>query len=125
MRLLISVVFVLVAAAFLAGQAEADETKLKPDVKALEKRFKVSKERYDSAKRRYVWVLEAKETSEDPCHFDAVFKDADDKEVTSVKLEFEDGGRRTMKGERSTAYVKYPTRKMMENVTQIVVKKGD
>ncbi len=122
MRFVTGLVLILIVPAWALCE---DESKLKPDVKALEKRFKVVKERFDEGKRRYVWVLEAKETSESPCHYDAVFQDADDKEVTSVKIHFEDGGSRTMKGERYTAYVKYPTRKTMEKVTQIEVKKSD
>ena len=97
----------------------------RPDVKQLEKRFKVTKQRFDADKRRYVWVLEAKVSSEDPCHYDAVFQDADEKEVTSVQIDFEDGGKRTTKGEKYRAYVKYPTRKAMEKVAEIVVKKSD
>jgi hypothetical protein len=110
--------------AFVSAQEAKDESKIKPDVKALEKRFEVVKGRFDADKRRYVWVLKAKETSEEPCHFDASFQDADDK-VKSVKIEFDDGGSRTMKGEKYTAYIKYPTRKTMEKVTQIVVTKSD
>ncbi len=125
MRFVLVVMFLIVLPTATCAQDAKEESKLKPDVKALEQRFKVVKERFDAAKRRYVWTLEAKETSELPCHYDAVFQDADDKEVTSVKLEFEDGGTRTMKGERYTAFVKYPTRKTMEKVTQVVVKKSD
>ena len=109
----------------LAAQDGKDEAKIKPDVKALEKRFEVVKGRFDPDKRRYVWVLKAKETTERPYHFDAVFQDADDKEVRVVRIEFEDGGGRTTKGEKYTAQVKFPTQKAMEKVTQIVVKKSD
>jgi hypothetical protein len=111
--------------AFISSQDAKDESKIKPDVKALEKRFEVVKSRFDPDKRRYVWVLKAKETSEEPCHFDASFQDADDKEIKAVKIEFDDGGSRTMKGEKYSAYVKYPTRKTMEKVTQIIVAKSD
>jgi hypothetical protein len=107
-----------------AAKAE-DEAHIKPDLAAIEGRFKVVKHRFDVGKRRYVLILEAKETSERACHFDASFQDPDDKEITSVKLEFEDGGKQTKKGERYTATVKYPTRKTMEKVTQIVIKKSD
>ncbi len=113
---------------FLCGgpaAGAADEADLKPDVKALEARFKVAKQRYDAGKRQYVLVLEAKQTSDKPCHFDASFRDPDDKEVKSVRVEFEDGGKQTAKGERYTATVKYPTRKTMERVTQIVIAKSD
>jgi hypothetical protein len=103
----------------------ADEADIKPDLTALEGRFKVVKHRFDSAKRRYVLILEARTTSDKACHFDASFQDPDDKEITSVKLEFEDGGKQTQKGEKYTATVKYPTRKTMEKVTQIVIKKSD
>jgi hypothetical protein len=109
----------------ISAKADNDESKIKPNVRALEKRFEVVKGRFDSDKRRYVWILQAKETSELPCHYDAVFQDADDKEIKSVKVEFEDGGTRTTQGERYTAFVKYPSRKTMESVTQIVVKKSD
>jgi len=115
----------LVLPAFLWAQAAKDESKIKPSVSALEKRFKILKEYFDADKRRYIWVLEAKETSEAPCHFDAVFQDAADIEIKSVKVEFDDGGNRTMKGAKYRAVVKYPTGKTMEKVTQIVVKKSD
>ena len=103
----------------------ADEADIKPDLAGIEGRFKVVKHRFDAGKRRYVLILEAKETSDRACNFDASFQDPDDKEITSVKLEFEDGGKQTQKGERYTATVKYPTRKAMEKVTQIVIKKSD
>ena len=102
-----------------------DEADIKLDVKALEKRFKVTKQRYDADKRRYVFILQAKETSDKVCNFDASFQDPDDKEVKSVKVEFEDGGKQTTKGETYTAIVKYPTRKAIEKATQIVIKKSD
>jgi hypothetical protein len=111
--------------AFAWIQAVNEESKIKPDVRALETRFQGVKGRFDDDKRVYVWVLEAKETSEAPCHFDAVFQDADDREVKSVKVEFDGGGARTEKGEKYRASVKYPTRKTMEKVTQIVIKKSD
>jgi hypothetical protein len=117
--------FLLFFLALVRAQAAEDESKIKPDAKAFAKRFEVVKERFDQAKRRYVWILKAKETSETPCHFDAVFQDADDKEVKAVKIEFEDGGSRTTMGEKYTVYLKYPTRKTMEHVTQIAVKKSD
>jgi hypothetical protein len=118
--------FALLAAFLLAPAARAaDEADLKPNVKALEARFKVVKQRYDADKRQYVLVLEAKESSDKPCKFDAVFQDADDKQVTTVKVEFDDGGNQTSKGEKYTATVKYPTRKTMEKVTGIVIKKSD
>lgn len=98
---------------------------IKPDLKALQKRFKVVKQRYDADKRRYVLILEAKVTSDAACNFDASFQDTDDKEVKAVRLEFDDGGKETTKGKRYTAVVKYPTRKTMERVTQIVIKKSD
>src|SRR5262249_26748004 len=110
---------------FVWTQDAKDESKIRPDIRAFEKRFEVVKGRFDADKRRYVWILKAKETSEQPCHFDAVFQDAVDKEVRAVKIEFEDGGSRTMKDEKYTAFVKYPTRKTMEKVTQIVVTKSD
>jgi hypothetical protein len=125
MRPVVSAVLLLLTVTLLGAQSGKDESKLKPDAKALEQRFTMVKQRYDEAKRRYIWVLEAKETSEKPAHFDAVFQDADDKEVTSVRIEFEDGGKRTTKGQRYNAFVKYPTRKTMEKVTEIVVKKSD
>ena len=103
----------------------ADDADIKPDLAGIEGRFKVVKHRFDAGKRRYVLILEAKETSDRACNFDASFQDPDDKEITSVKLEFEDGGKQTQKGERYTATVKYPTRKTMEKVTQIVIKKSD
>lgn len=103
----------------------ADEAEIKPDVKALEKRFQVIKQRYDPDKRRYVLVLEAKATSNQPCHFDASFQNPDDKEITTVQLKFDDGATDTVKGKRYTAIVKYPTRKTMEKVTQIVFVKSD
>ena len=103
----------------------ADEADIKPNLAGIEGRFKVVKHRFDAGKRRYVLILEAKETSDRACNFDASFQDPDDKEITSVKLEFEDGGKQTQKGERYTATVKYPTRKTMEKVTQIVIKKSD
>ncbi len=118
-------VILLVFAAFAWAQEAKDESKLKPDVKAFEARFKVVKGRFDADKRIYVWVLEAKETSDAPCQFDAVFRDTDDKEVKSLKVEFDDGGTRTDKGAAYRASVKYPTRKTMESVTQIVVRKSD
>jgi hypothetical protein len=105
--------------------ARADESGIKPNVKALETRFRVVKQRYDADKRQYVLILQAKETSDKPCNFDASFRDADDKEVKAVKLEFDDGGRQTTQGERYTATIKYPTRKTMEKVTQIVITKSD
>jgi len=105
--------------------AQKDESTIKPDVKALEERFKIVKQRYDAGKRVYTLILEAKVTSDKACNFDASYQDADDREVKAVKLEFEDGGKQTTKGERYTATVKYPTRKTMEKVTQIVFKKSD
>ena len=124
MRPLTRALVILVLPA-LAAQVLKDEAKIKPDAKALEKRFKILKERFDPDRRRYVWVLEATLSSEAPCHFDAEFQDPDDKEVTSIQVEFEDGGKRTVQGEKYRAYVKYPTRKTMEKVTQIVIKKSD
>ncbi len=112
----------LVAATAARADGEAD---IKPALKALEARFKVTKQRYDPDKRRYVLTLEAKDSSDKPCNFDASFRDADDKEVTSVTVEFDDGGKQTKKGEKYTATIKYPTRKTMEKVTQIVIKKSD
>lgn len=111
--------------ALVPAARAADEADIKPAVKALEARFKVVKQRYDADKRQYVLVLEAKETSDKPCKFDASFQNADDKEITSVKVEFDDGGNSTTKGEKVTATIKYPTRKAMEKVTQIAVKKSD
>ena len=105
--------------------ARADEADLKPDVRALEERFTVVKQRYDAGKRQYVLVLEARLSSDRPCHFDASFRDADDKEVRAVKVEFADGGRQTNRGERYTATVKYPTRQAMQKVTQVVLTKSD
>jgi hypothetical protein len=102
-----------------------NEADIKPDLKALESRFKVTKKRYDASKRQYVLILEAKVSSDKPCNYDASFQDADDKEVKSVKVEFDDGGQQTTKGEKYTATVKYPTRKTMEKVSQIVIKKSD
>ncbi|MFT3882742.1 MAG: hypothetical protein QM703_24200 [Gemmatales bacterium] len=102
-----------------------DESKLKPVVKALEDRFIVTKQRFDSGKRQYVLTLQARETSDQACHYDASFQNADDKEIKTVKLEFDDGGRQTVKGEKYVVTIKYPTRKTMENVTQIVIKKSD
>ncbi len=125
MRCRVACLLFLFLPTLVCAQAAKDESTIKPNAAAIEKRFKIVKERFDADKRRYVWVLEAKETSESPCHFDAVFQDADDKEIKSVQIEFDDGGSRTTKGEKSTAYVKYPTRKTMENVTQIVAKKSD
>jgi hypothetical protein len=115
----------IVASLLLALGARGDESSIKPNVKALENRFRVVKQRYDVDKRQYVLILQAKETSDQACNFDAGFQDADDKEVKSVKVEFDDGGRQTAKGERYTATIKYPTRKTMEKVTQIVIKKSD
>jgi len=102
-----------------------DEADIKPNAKVLESRFRVVKQRYDTGKRQYIFVLEAKVTSDQPCNFDASFQDADDKEVKAVKVEFDDGGRQTAKGERYTATIKYPTRKTMDKVTQIIIKKSD
>jgi hypothetical protein len=102
-----------------------DEASIKADTSGLGDRFDVSKHRYDAGKRRYVLNLVAKETSERPCHYEASFQDADDKEVTTVRLEFEGSGQRTEKGDKYTAYIKYPTRKTLEKVTQIVIKKSD
>ena len=116
---------VLFAMMCMPASKSADEADIKPEMKALEGRFKVVKHRFDAGKRRYVLILEAKESSDRACNFDASFQDPDDKEVTAVKLEFEDGGKQTTKGERYTATVKYPTRKTMEKVTQIVIKKSD
>ena len=45
--------------------------------------------------------------------------------MKSIQVEFDDGGRETTKGQKYTAVVKYPTRKTMEKVTQIAIKKGD
>lgn len=103
----------------------ADEANLKPDVKALQERFKIVKQRFDAGKRQYTMILEAKVTADEACHFDASFQDMDDKEVKAVKLEFEDGGKQTIKGEKYTASIKYPTRKTMEKVSQIIIKKSD
>ena len=108
-----------------AAPARADEAKLRPDVQALDGRFQVKQARFDADKRRFVWVLEARETSAAPCLFDAVFLDADDREVMAVKVEFEDGGRGTEQGTKSRAWVKYPTRKTMEKVTRILLRKSD
>lgn len=121
MKLLLAILF------FFGSQGSwaADEGEIKPDVKALEKRFKVIKQRYDPDKRRYVLILEATVTSNQPCHFDASFQNPDDKEVTTVQLKFDDGATDTVKGQRYTAIVKYPTRKTMEKVTQIVFVKSD
>jgi hypothetical protein len=105
--------------------AKGDESSIKPNVRALETRFRVVKQRYDADKRQYVLILQAKDTSDKPCNFDASFQDADDKEVKAVKLDFDDGGRQTTQGERYTAMIKYPTRKTMEKVTQIVITKSD
>lgn len=105
--------------------ARGDESGIKPNVRALESRFRVVKQRFDADKRQYVLILQAKETSDKPCNFDASFQDADDKEVKAVKLEFDDGGRQTTQGNRYTATIKYPTRKTMDKVTQIVVTKSD
>jgi hypothetical protein len=124
-RLLTLALVVLVLPALVMAQAVKDEAKIKPNVKALEKRFKVLKERFDPGPRRYVWVLEATTSSEAPCLFDAEFQDPDDKEVTRVPVEFEDGGKRTVKGQQYRASVKYPTRKTMERATQIVIKVSD
>jgi hypothetical protein len=109
----------------LAGQEAKNEGKIKPNAKALEKRFKILSERFDADKRRYAWVLEATITSEEPCHFDGEFQDSDEKQVTTVAVEFEDGGKRTEKGDKYRAYLKYPIRKTMEKVTQIVIRKSD
>jgi hypothetical protein len=114
-----------VSGLILMSARAVDEANIKPDIKAMEQRFKVIKERYDPDKRRYVLVLEATMSSNKPCQYEASFQDADDKEVKSVQVEFEDGGRDTTKGQRYTAIVKYPTRKQMEKVTQIVVKKSN
>lgn len=112
-------------AGFIQPARADDEADIKPDVKELEKRFKVTKQRFDADKRQYVFILEAKATSDEACHFEASFQDPDDKEIRSIKVEFDDGGKRTMKGQKYTATVKYPTRKAMEKVTQIVIKKSD
>jgi hypothetical protein len=125
MRWLTVALVVLVLPALAVAQGVKDEATIKPDVKALEQRFKVLKGRFDPGQRRYVWVLEATVSSEAPCHFDAEFQDPDDKEVTRAQVEFEDGGKRTVKGGQYRASVKYPTRKAMERVTQIVIKKSD
>lgn len=105
--------------------ARADEAKLKPDVQSLESRFQVKQARFDADKRRFVWVLEAKETAAEPCLFDAVFLDADDREVTTVKVEFEDGGQSTELGAKQRAWVKYPTQKTMQKVARILIRKSD
>ena len=70
-------------------------------------------------------MLEATVSSEDPCLFDAEFQDADGRKVTSVSLEFEEGGTRTVQGERYRATLKFPTGKTMEKVTAIVVIPSD
>lgn len=124
MRLMIVACVLFVAPVLPAARAD-DEANIRPNVRDLEQRFKVVKQRYDAGKRQYVWILEAKVSSAKACHFDASFQDANDKEVTSVKVEFEDGGKQTTEGEKYTATVKYPTRKTMERVTQIVIKKSD
>ena len=64
MRRLIPLFFVVVLPGIMLGQGKNEST-IKPDVKQLEKRFKVTKQRFDADKRRYVWVLEAKVSSED------------------------------------------------------------
>jgi hypothetical protein len=120
----LAAVLALMPPVLLGGQG-VDEAKFKPNAKAFEGRFRIVKERFDSEKRQYVWTLEAKATSEDPCHYDVEFQDADDALVVSQKVEFKDGGRRTTKGEQYQAVVKYPTRKTMERVTRLVVKKSD
>src|SRR5262249_48816666 len=125
MRTLAPLLILLAAPALARCQDARGEAAIKPDAKALTARFKVTKERYDPDRRRYVWGLEAKESSDATCFFDAEFQDPDDREVTRVKVEFEDGGRQTVKGQTYRAEVKYPTRKTMEKVTQIVVKKSD
>jgi hypothetical protein len=119
----VSVVSVVLSLSFVIHTR--DEADLKPDVAALEKRFKVVKQRYNADKRQYVLQLEAKETSDDACHYEASFQDADDKELRTVKLEFDHGGRGTSKGEKYTATIKYPTKKGLEKVTQLVIKKSD
>ncbi len=121
------IILMAVGVSLILGSAlrADDETKLKPVVKALEDRFIVTKQRFDSSKRQYVLTLQARETSDQASHYDASFQNADDKEIKSVKLEFEDGGRQTVKGEKYVVTIKYPTRKTMENVTQIVIKKSD
>ena len=60
-----------------------------------------------------------------PAHTKLLASSDDGESVHVYRVEFDDGGSRTAKGEKYTAYVKYPTRKTMENVTQIVVKKSD
>jgi hypothetical protein len=120
--LMLGVLFILAAGPTTRAGDEAD---LKLDVRALEERFTVVKQRYDAGKRQYVLVLEARLTSDQACHFDASLRDPDDKEVRAVKVEFADGGGQTTKGERYTATVKYPTRQTMAKVTQIVIKKSD
>ena len=120
--IMLGVLYLLVGG---SASRAGDEADLKPDVKALEERFKIIKQRFDAGKRVYTLVLEGKVTSDKACNFDASFQDADDKEVKAVRVEFEDGGKQTTKGERYTASVKYPTRKTMEKVTQIVIKKSD
>lgn len=120
-------VFILTSLYLLAmtTPVRGDEADLKPNTKALEERFKITKQRYDAGKRQYVLLLEAKVTSDDACNFDVSFQDADDKELKTVKLEFDHGGKQTSKGEKYTATVKFPTRKALEKVTQIVIKKSD
>ena len=119
--ILFSTLYLLAMTTIVRG----DEADMKPNTKALEERFKITKQRYDAGKRQYVLLLEAKVTSDDACHFDVSFQDADDKEVKAVKLEFDHGGKQTTKGEKYTATVKYPTRKALEKVTQIVIRKSD
>ena len=119
------VINVLPALIAVPAVQAGDESDIKPNTSDLDARFRVVKQRYDAGKRQYVLILEAKDTSDKPCNFDASFQDADDKEVRAVKVEFEDGGRQTAKGERYTATVKYPPRTTMDKVKQIVIKKSD
>jgi hypothetical protein len=102
-----------------------DEARLRPDGAALKDRFTVRSTRYDTDRRQFVWTLVAKVTAEEPCHYDVEFLDADDERVVSKKLEFKDGGTRTEQGKTYQAVVKYPTRKQMEKVAKVVVRKSD
>jgi hypothetical protein len=120
---IVSLFAVSVSAQFVLAQV--DESKLKPDSKGLEQRFKVMSIRFDAPKRTFVFNMEAKLNSDLACLYDAEFQDADGKRLFSRKLDFEDGGARTQKGDKDRAFLKLPLAKQMEKVMKIVIKKSD
>jgi hypothetical protein len=86
-------------------------------------RYRVVEERYEAAKREYVWLLESTEEYTEAPLFTGVFQDSAGVAIQKTGVRFDPASGYTAKGKRVRATLPYPNELTLARVRRVVVEK--